>query len=489
MFHRKLALSLAIFSSAQAATIHVPGEQPTIQAGLDAAAEGDTVLVAAGTYTGAGNKDIDFHGIDRVLLAESGAEATVIDCGGDGRGFYFTNGETRASIVSGFTITGGAVGHWPGRGGGIDCEYNSSPTLTHCTISGNWAASGGGVHCNNASPTLTHCTISDNSADGFYGHCGGGLSCFDSSFPTLTNCTISGNSTNSDGGGIYCLDSSPTLMNCTISDNDTFVEGWRGGGLSCVCSAPTLTNCLVSGNRANMGGGIHCTDSSPTLTNCTISNNWAAYAGGGVRCDEYSSPTLTNCVLWGDTPDEIFVDTGNPTLTYCDVEGGYEGEGNIDADPLFVDMASGDYHLAEGSPCIDEGTSAGAPDTDFEGDPRPWGMGYDIGADEYRLVGVVGSPPPAPPAMTVLAAAFPNPFNPHTTIPFELAAAGHVRLTIYDIRGSLIRVLLDDERRAGSHAVHWDGTDRAGGGVATGLYLVRLEAGQVRTTRKLMLVK
>jgi len=73
-----------------------------------------------------------------------------------------------------------------------------------------------------------------------------------------------------------------------------------------------------------------------------------------------------------------------PLITYSDVAGSWLGEGNIDADPLFLDPENGDFHLTLGSPCIDTGTSVGAPLFDFEGDPRPLGDGYDIGADEYR---------------------------------------------------------------------------------------------------------
>mgnify|MGYP000917707777 CR=1 FL=1 len=259
-------------------------------------------------------------------------------------------------------------------GPGVYC-YDSSPTLTNCTISGNTTSYGGaggeGVRCSESSPTLTNCTISDNAGPGVY--------CYDSS-PTLTNCTISGNTASDDGGGgLYCAFASPTLTNCTISGNTC---SSAGGGVYCErYSGPTLTNCTISGNTASYyGGGVCCFESSPTLTNCTISGNTTSYEGGGLCCDYYSSPTLTNCILWADLPQEIYVSGSTLVITYCDVQGGWEGLGNIDADPLFVDpdgpdddpatWEDNDYRLGPGSPCIDAGdNSAVPPDTfDLDGD-------------------------------------------------------------------------------------------------------------------------
>ena len=154
------------------------------------------------------------------------------------------------------------------------------------------------------------------------------------------------------GGGIYCYtNSSPTITNCIISGNTA--DGW-GGGIYCYgnCS-PKITNCIITGHMvAKDGGGIYCCG-KPIITNCTIAGNTAGEYGGGIYCYK-SNPPITNSILWGDTPQEIYVSSGAPVVTYCDVQSGWSGKGNIDADPCFVEpgywdangiWVEGDYHL------------------------------------------------------------------------------------------------------------------------------------------------
>jgi parallel beta-helix repeat protein len=299
---------------ATADTIYVcwdgTGDYTTIQAGIDAAAAGDEVVVCDGTYTGAGNRDLDFAGKAITVRSASGDPAQcIIDCASGGRGFHFASGEGSDSIVEGLTITNG----YAESGGGVFCTALSSPTLTNCAING-------------------------NSAD-YYG---GGVYCHYSSNAQLTNCRISGNSAER-GAGVYCsIDSNAALANCEISGN----------------------------TASQYGGGVYCYSSAnATLTDCTFSGNSATYAGGGVSCP-YSTPTLINCILWGDTPQEID-DFSNPVLNRCDVQGGWPGPDNLDADPLFVDpdgpdddpatWADNDYRPGAGSPCIDAGDNTAVP--------------------------------------------------------------------------------------------------------------------------------
>ncbi len=175
------------------------------------------------------------------------------------------------------------------------------------------------------------------------------------------------------GSGILCESSSPTITNCIISGNIARL----GGGIYCDSSSPTISNCIVSDNRAmgpGDGGGIYCcANSSPVITNCTISGNSAGHSGGGIYFDD-SDPTITNCILWDNTPEEIYAGSGILTITYSNVQGGWEGEGNIDAEPEFMDAVNGDFHLQPYSVCIDTGTNTptgGLSATDIEGNPRP----------------------------------------------------------------------------------------------------------------------
>jgi len=263
----------------------------------------------------------------------------------------------------------------------------SSPTLTNCTFTENSAeASGGGMYnLGNSNPSVTNCTFSGNTAVTY----GGGMHNSNNASPTMTNCTFTENLAEASGGGMYnSLDSLPTVESCTFLGNSAA----NGGGMYNYDSSPTVTNSTFSGNTATFwGGGMYNeSSSSPAITNCTFTENSASYYGGGIRNKDNSKPTVTNSILWRDGPDEIFNSFSSPSVTYSDIQGGYTGTGNINADPMFVEPANGDFHLKQGSPCIDTGTSSGAPSTDFEGDPRPQGAGYDMGADEY----VVPIPPP-----------------------------------------------------------------------------------------------
>ena len=355
---------------ALADTIHVPSDQPTIQAGIDVSLDGDLVLVSPGTYV----ENVDFLGKAITLLGLK--NATVIDGNQEGSAVTFSSGESEASLIEGFTIRNGDNSE---GGGGIVC-WNSCPTISDCTVINNFAGvNGGGIYFNNHSDAMiVNCTIFENIAYS----AGGGISCWDNSSPMITGCAIYGNEATLNGGGIHCDYSSPTITGCTISGNIDYEH--HGGGIFCYHSTPTITNCSITGNSCVYGssGGILCHYSSSTITNCTIADNSAAGSGGGLRAYR-ASPIITNCIFWGNTAStgsELDVGDATPSITYCDVQGAWPGTGNMDADPLFV--GGGNYHLTVLSPCIDSGTDAGVY-KDIDGEIRPLGPGIDIGADEY----------------------------------------------------------------------------------------------------------
>jgi hypothetical protein len=215
------ALSLILCSTnAFGATIHVPGDHPTIQAAIDASSNGDMVLVADGTYKGPGNKDLDFRGKELTVQSENGPQKTIIDCEKEGRGFYFHSGELSDAVVSGFTITNG---YSRDHGGGI-YVINSTPTITNCIIINNTASSN-----------------SNNSQ-------GGGIYLGNAGSPTIANCVIAKNVSNYLGGGIYIYNSRPYIINTTITRNVAI----NGGGIYVRYKpTPTIYNSILWGNTPN----------------------------------------------------------------------------------------------------------------------------------------------------------------------------------------------------------------------------------------------
>ncbi len=289
-----------------------PYDFNNIQAAIDYSNDGDYIIVFPGTYTGSGNRDIDFRGKAITVRSidpndPSIVAATVVDCnrgpydplfpffGEPNLSFYFHSGEDTNSIVEGLTIIRGRSG--------IYCEQ-SSPKIKNCIISENYcgivchssnAIIAGckindsvfcGISCGQGSPVITDCTITGTS--GGLEYSGSGIYCAGGS-PTIANCLIS----NNDYSGIYCHDSNATITNCTISNNNN-------SGIYCKVSEPEITNCTITGNSDS--GGIYCDYSSPMIDNCTINGNSAYYDGGGIYCYE-SSPIISNCKITGNSTD------------------------------------------------------------------------------------------------------------------------------------------------------------------------------------------
>jgi parallel beta-helix repeat protein len=196
---------------------NVPNDFPTIQAALDAAGQGDTVIVEDGVYKGEGNRNLDSKGKTILLRSKNGPDNCTIDCEGKGRGFYFHTHETLDSLVDGFTIKNAFVRgpELEGFGGGIFCVEGASPRINNCRMIENRAdSSGGGIDCYSySSPIISNCTISDNKSA-----FGGGISLgFDAS-PLIKNCTFSGNKARRGYAIIVGKESSPTIMNCTFAE-------------------------------------------------------------------------------------------------------------------------------------------------------------------------------------------------------------------------------------------------------------------------------
>jgi parallel beta-helix repeat protein len=409
-----VSVFLALCSVCSARELIVPIEYSTIQSAIDAAFDGDTVIVIPGTYTGSGNRDIDFLG--KAIMVRSIAPtdpcvvvATIIDCIEitgynpiDGQpiinphgGFYFQNDEDANSVLAGFTITNSR--------GAIRCS--SSPTIKNCIITGNSGGEGGGIHCSWGKPLITNCAISNNSGSGIYSYQGN---------PTIADCIISDNKgagRAGTGGGISVFGGLLLIYNSIISGNKA---DSGGGGIYCepgISPKVTITDCIITGNSTSYGdgGGIFCLSGSMKVANCTISGNSAKSHGGGIRS---SYIFVTNSIIWGnadssgtgqsaqvyvDKPDVWFscVQDDNPHDANLPFEG--EFKFNIDDDPCFVNLGfrdangfwhDGDYHLLAASPCIETGNPSftyRVGDVDIDGQPRVMGRRVDMGADEFEI--------------------------------------------------------------------------------------------------------
>ena len=289
----------------------------TIQAGVDLAGGGDVVEIADGTWTGAGNRDIVVAKSVVIRSASDDPGLCVVDCQGAGRGFVL-QGLASAARLESITIKNGSATH----GGGL-LITGVSPTIENCRVLGNEATStgGGGIALESAaSPRLVACMISGNVVSGING-----------------------------GAGIWNVGGSPELINCILVGNTTVGAG------------------IVGGAMYTTQGGF------PVLANCALYGN-SAYDGSGLYCSFSSNPDIVNSIIWGNAPGatglEIIVKfDAVASASYSDIEGGFTGVGNLDANPIFTDAdglddvlgtADDNLRLGRFSPCTDAGNSAAA---------------------------------------------------------------------------------------------------------------------------------
>ena len=253
------------------------------------------ILVKDGFYMGVGNYDIDPNGFAVVIESENGPYSSFIDCNGDGRGFFFENGEEPNTVVDGFFIMDGYSGY----------EQH-----------------GGAIYCDGASPTINNCIIAFNEA--YY-----------------------------SGGGVFCRDSNMVITNCEITDN--YCEASGAGFCGAFGGTPVLQNCLIAWNDGYASGGAClANDSNAAFINCTIADNYAYYPDGtgGIDC-YHSDVNITNSIIWDNysySNEQIITTSANVTVSYSDIQVSdgaavWPGSGNINNDPLFAKPWFYDYHL------------------------------------------------------------------------------------------------------------------------------------------------
>jgi outer membrane protein assembly factor BamB len=406
---------LFLASSAFGADLLVPSQFSTIQAAIDAAVTGDSVIIAPGTYTGDGNRNISISGKTITVRGTDPnnpaiVSSTVIDCNAAARGFTLDS----SSILDGLTITDGNSF----QGAGIYVSSPYSPVIHNCVITNNSSLASGCGICSFGGPTIIGCTITHNYSAAFGGgiHSIGSIGDDFELTTTIIDCNISNNSAANRGGAIYIATYGLVVVDkCRIINNSSAT----GGGIYITLGTLDIYNSIVAANSSQANGGGIYNNGSVSMENCTIAANKAASTGGGA----YGIINAKNSIFWGNTDSNqtgsgaqissssssvFFSCIKDDNANDANIPFGGAANNNIDDDPLFVREPNdggdgwgvgdnddfGDLHLSKNSPCIDAGSTFYKPKnlTDIDGQPRFMGQAIDMGADEYAKIIVVTKP-------------------------------------------------------------------------------------------------
>ncbi|HEX6908726.1 MAG TPA: right-handed parallel beta-helix repeat-containing protein [Terriglobales bacterium] len=392
-----VALVLCGFSALAQNTIHVPGDQSTIQAAINAASAGDTVLVAPGTYA----ENINFAGKAITVTSSGGASVTIIDGGNAAPVVTFASGEGSHSLLNGFTIQNGtSTFNTQYEGGGIYIR-SASPTITNNVIQNNTACSdGGGIAVSFGSPTIQGNTIQNNTQSACSGGSGGGGIALGGAgtAQVIGNVIVNNTWPSGNGGGISMnAAGAPTIKNNIIAGNTAsgVSPAAQGGGISMVNdSDPLLLQNLIYNNSSDQGGGVFISVPSgsrgPILLNNTIAGNLGGNQGSAVYAIGFDSQVqfFNNLMIGTSGSNAVFCDgtysQQPPTFTNNDafsssgtgLDGTCAGQaglnGNVSADPQFVNSGGADFHLQPASPAVDAGVNSAPslPPNDFAGNVR-----------------------------------------------------------------------------------------------------------------------
>ncbi|MEA2095485.1 MAG: T9SS type A sorting domain-containing protein [Candidatus Cloacimonadota bacterium] len=471
----------------QGDVIYIPQDFPTIQAGIDAASDGFTIFVDDGTY----QENLIFDDKDIILQSIDGAESCIIDGSSDDSVITIQNSDN--AVISGFTIQNGLAASF---GGGID--ITGSPTIDNCVIQNNYATHGGGIHIT-GSPIIMNNIIQNNSVT----IAGGGIRSGSGEMVVQNNMIIQNNS-EVYGGGIHVATSNIVEISSNVIKENTAQRG------AAICfhnenAGGIILNNLVIDNVAEyFHTDFGYLTGNHVLINNTFANNVVDSLGIGFG--QQSDAVLINNILWENADEEIKVyPETNLDVRFCNVQGGWEGEGNIDVLPRFVGQSYGNYNITGFSHCVGagieeieiNGTWYYAPELDIEGTirPAPVGSNPDIGAYEN----LNGEPYVSAENNQLLKLDYslqnyPNPFNPSTTISFETTNLHeNTRIEIYNLKGQKIKtfnVTLSPESSLGKGSVTWNGTDSNNKPVSSGIYFYKLIVDKkVVANKKMLLIK
>ncbi len=373
---------------------------------------------------------------------------------------------------------------------------------------------GGGLFLSNTADIVVENNLfENNTAKSIAGRgFGGGLGLQDSGDPAGDFPRVSGNrflkNTASSlfdygiGGGAGINNSTAIVTRNYFQENTAEGGVSIGGGMRLIRGMVQASNNIYTGNSATLGAAVYASGTplaplQAEIINSTIVNNAASGSGGGVYVDSASAVTIVNTVLWDNAPEQLSQPAGILAVRYSNVQGGWDDTTNVDANPNFQPNSL--YKLSENSPCIGTGIDSleidsvwyFAPSDDFDGNPRPnpFGSRPDIGARESALPVALEPLPEKLPTNYILQQNYPNPFNPKTTIRFEIPKSQSVTLQIYNILGEAVVKLVGERLAAGNYQYHWDGRDRWGKALSSGIYIYRLQAGKFVQQRKMVLMR
>jgi hypothetical protein len=455
-------------------TLKVPTDFSTIQLAIDASSDGDIVLVAPGIYL----ENIDFRGKDIMvtsyfILNEDFDYITTTIIDGSNPVYSdsascvsFRSGESHEAVIQGFTITGGTGTKW--------------------------------IDPNNP---------------GYIWRGGGGVFTFMSSLQIINNIVINNNVTNtsgvsgSQGGGILSYDGNPLILNNLIMQN----EARYGAGIVIDYSGAVIKNNIIYKNVGGQdygGGGFWSigNGSFPIIVenNHILENSVSGsgpYGGkGGAMFVWMGNVTVRNNIIWGNTQSSggpiAQISGGTATVTYCDVEGGFTGIGNIAVNPEFSDT---NFCLMSGSPCID----AGNPDSIYNDAEDPNNSGFakwpsqgglrnDMGAYggpfsrtfPFFFVTEVRTDDFMQPDKYILYQNYPNPFNPATTINYRIPELSFVTLIVFDVLGNKIATLVNEEKTSGNYEIDFGASE-----LPSGVYFYKLNSNNFSMTKKMILIR
>jgi len=442
----------------------------TIQRAIDACVDGDTVRLNPGEYS----ENLLFSGKDIVIESRAYEasnpglmEVTLLSGASGSRCLTLVGSDANEVTIRGITLTGGQAD----LGGGIYIS-SSSPTLMDLFVQNNSAASGGGIYIEDANPILQQITISDNGANK------GGAMYLAESDVYLSEIIIK-NNVAYWGGGIYLNQSHPTIDSTYIAFNQGFIEG---GGLYLDQSNPNIYYSIFNQNvGVDAGGAIYGQESSPNVNHSTFFHNEGGFGKTAVLVN--SALTMENSIVWDSALSQFYFapqgGLNHLALSYSNIFGGEPSimtngngivtweDGNMTSSPYFCNPDEGDFHLTALSPSL-----TSAEDGSFMG-----ALGYGC---ETALT-VEKNPLPMTSSIQRI---FPNPFNPVTTIQFELDQNQTISIAIFNINGQSVQKWESTQYKQGNHSFKWDANS-----FPSGMYVIRFEGETFSDSRKMILLK